>query len=214
MTNQLKTALEQRYSTKQFDPANPAPQDKIDTLLDTLCLAPTSINSQPWHLFVVTNQAQKARMAKAAWDANKGKFQDASHVLLFCAKTNFGKAEIRAIEELVAQVRGGEVNEQRVEMMTNYVNSMSHEMRIEWLKRQVYLVFGQCMLSAALLEMDSCPIEGFLPEQMDDALELHDKGLTSVVAVAIGQRSEDDFNTLDKAAKVRFPREAMITELA
>ncbi|SHG81665.1 nitroreductase family protein [Ferrimonas marina] len=213
MIQTLQTALEQRYSTKVFNPQGNAQEEKIQALLDTLCLAPTSINSQPWHLYLVTDAEQKAKMAKAAWEANAPKFNDGSHLFLFCAKTQFGEAEVREIEALVAQVRGTEVNEQRVAMMTNYVNTMTEEQRLEWMKRQVYLVFGQFLLSCALLDLDSCPVEGFLPEQMDQVLDLKAKGLTSVVAAVVGQRSEEDFNSLDKASKVRFGQDAMITRI-
>ncbi|MBY5991435.1 nitroreductase family protein [Ferrimonas balearica] len=213
MITTLQQAQASRYSTKVFEAGAQVDPDKIDALIDTLCLAPTSINSQPWHLYVISNDEEKARLAEAAWDNNKPKFADGSHLFLFCAKTEFGEAEVRAIEQMVAQVRGGEVDEARVAMMTNYVNAMSPAERQEWMKRQVYLVFGQFLLSCALLDLDSCPVEGFLPEQMDPLLDLQAKGLTSVVAGVVGQRSETDFNTLDKAAKVRFARPQMVTEI-
>jgi nitroreductase/dihydropteridine reductase len=83
----------------------------------------------------------------------------------------------------------------------------------EWLKRQLYIVFGQFLTSCALLDIDSCPIEGFDTKAMDQLLGLKEKGLTSVVSAVIGERDMSDFNTLDKAAKTRFPREKMITEI-
>jgi len=63
------------------------------------------------------------------------------------------------------------------------------------------------------LGVDSCPIEGFDNKAMDKLLGLKEKGLTSIVSAVIGERSPEDFNTLDKAPKVRFPREKMITEI-
>lgn len=213
MINNLKHTLANRYSTKVFDPQGGAEQDKIDALIDTLCLAPTSINSQPWHLYVISNADEKRRLAEAAWDNNKPKFEQGSHLFLFCAKTEFGEAEVRAIEERVAEIRGTEVDEGRITMMTNYVASMTAEQRQEWMKRQVYLVFGQFLMSCAMLEMDSCPVEGFLPGVMDELLDLQSKGLTAVVSGVVGQRHADDFNTLEKAAKVRFERANMVTEV-
>ncbi|HEY5717531.1 MAG TPA: nitroreductase family protein [Motiliproteus sp.] len=213
MIKTLQQALEQRYATKVFDPNGVADEAKIETLIETLRLAPSSINSQPWHLYVITNPDEKARIAAAAWDANQPKFRDGSHLFLFCAKTQFGAAEVREIETQVAAVRGGEVNEDRIAMMTNYVNSMDEAARAEWMKRQVYLLFGQFLLSCALLELDACPVEGFLPEKMDELMALPARGLTSVVIGVVGQRSSNDFNSLDKAAKVRFPRERFLTEV-
>ncbi len=213
MIQTLKQALEQRYTTKVFDPARPADEEKIQVLIETLRLAPSSINSQPWHVFVITNPDEKQRLAAAAWDHNKPKFNDGSHLFLFCARTEFGEKEVRAIEQLVADVRGLPLDEGRVAMMTNYASSMSQADRQEWMKRQVYLMFGQFLLSCALLELDACPLEGFVPETMDGLLGLPERGLTAVVAGVVGQRSADDFNTLEKAAKVRFAKEQVITEI-
>jgi len=213
MIKTLQQALEQRYATKVFDPSGAADEAKIDTLIETLRLAPSSINSQPWHLYVITNPDEKARIAEAAWDANQPKFRDSSHLFLFCAKTQFGAAEVREIEERVAEVRGAAVDEDRISMMTNYVHSMSEAERGEWMKRQVYLQFGQFLLSCALLDLDACPVEGFRPAKMDELMALATRGLTSVVVGVVGQRSTDDFNSLDKAAKVRFTREHFLTEV-
>ncbi|WP_210396160.1 nitroreductase family protein [Motiliproteus sediminis] len=213
MIKSLQQALEQRYATKVFDPSGAADEAKIEILVETLRLAPSSINSQPWHLYLITSAGEKARIADAAWDANKPKFRDSSHLFLFCAKTRFGADEVREIEQLAADVRGVAVNEERVAMMTAYVNTMTDAERLEWMKKQVYLMFGQFLLSCALLDLDACPVEGFLPEKMDELMALKARGLTSVVVGVVGQRSTDDFNSLDKAAKVRFQREQLVTEV-
>ena len=63
-----------------------------------------------------------------------------------------------------------------------------------WLERQLYIALGQVLLGAALLGLDACPIEGFDTAVMDAALDLPQQGLRSVVAVALGWRSADDFN--------------------
>ena len=61
--------------------------------------------------------------------------------------------------------------------------------------------------------LDACPVEGFSREEMDKLLGLEGKGLGSVVVGIVGHRSEEDFNTPAKAAKVRFPREQVVTEI-
>lgn len=213
MIQTLKEALEQRYSTKVFDPTKVAEEEKIQTLIETLRLAPSSINSQPWHLFVISNPHEKERIAEAAWDYNQPKFKDSSHLFVFCAKTEFGENEVREIEQLVADVRGTDLDEERVTLMTNYAGSMGDSVRSEWLKKQVYLQFGQFLLSCALMDLDACPVEGFQPEKMDELLGLTAQGLTSVVVGVVGHRSVNDFNTLDQVAKARFGRDQVVTEL-
>jgi len=90
---------------------------------------------------------------------------------------------------------------------------MGDSVRSEWLKKEVYLQFGQFLLSSALMDLDACPVEGFLSEKMDDLLGLEAQGLTSVVVGVVGHRSANDPNTLDKVAKARFSRDQVVTEL-
>jgi nitroreductase len=60
------------------------------------------------------------------------------------------------------------------------------------------------MTSAALLGVDTCPMEGIEPVNYDRVLGLSAKGFTTVVACAAGYRSEAD--KYAALAKVRFPK--------
>ena len=59
------------------------------------------------------------------------------------------------------------------------------------------------MTSAALLGIDTCAIEGFVPAEYDAILGLKEQGYAPVVCCALGYRSaEDKYADL---AKVRMP---------
>ena len=213
MLEKLQSALQQRYCTKVFKKNSTIDQSKLDALLNTLTLAPTSINSQAWHLYIISDPAEKTRLATASWPNNQGKYNDGAYLCIFCAKTTFSEKDLLELETLTAEIRGVAVNQERMTMLTNYLASMPDEECQEWLIRQVYIVLGQFLTSCAILDIDSCPIEGFDTKAMDELLGLKEKGLTSVVSAVIGERDSDDFNTLEKAAKIRFPREKMMTEI-
>ena len=67
-------------------------------------------------------------------------------------------------------------------------------------------------LDCTLVEkVDACPIEGFLPDKYDAFLNLTDKGLKSVLVMAVGHRSEDD--TFSKLKKVRRGVEEIVIDL-
>ena len=76
-------------------------------------------------------------------------------------------------------------------------------------EKQVYLALGALLQGAGALEIDACPMEGFDQVKLDEVLGLSEQGLTSVVLVALGYRSELDFNA--KLPKSRLPVEALIT---
>ncbi len=80
-----------------------------------------------------------------------------------------------------------------------------------WNTRQVYIALGQLMTAAAVLGIDSCPLEGISAAGYDKVLGLHDSGYATAVACALGYRSpEDKYATVPKA---RFPREQVIAHV-
>jgi nitroreductase len=77
-----------------------------------------------------------------------------------------------------------------------------------WAAHQAYLALGNFITSAALMGIDTCPMEGFQPDEYDRILDLAPKGLASVVCCAVGYRSANDKSATKK--KVRYPREQVI----
>jgi nitroreductase len=78
----------------------------------------------------------------------------------------------------------------------------------EWAGRQSYIALGQFMLACALLEVDACPMEGFVPAEFDKILGLTARGLTATVCCAAGYRAESD--KYAGMPKVRFPAEKLV----
>jgi nitroreductase len=81
-----------------------------------------------------------------------------------------------------------------------------------WSTRQTYIALGNFMTSAALLGIDTCPMEGIVPTQYDEILGLAAQGYKTVVVAAAGYRAATDkYATLPK---VRFAPEDVITHVA
>jgi nitroreductase len=57
------------------------------------------------------------------------------------------------------------------------------------------------------MRIDSCAMEGIIPNKYDEILELTEKWFSTVVALPIGYRSSED--KYSELAKVRFPIEKM-----
>ena len=97
------------------------------------------------------------------------------------------------------------------DIIVDFVNRMSIDERLAWCQRQTYLALQRLMDSAALLNIDACPIEGFLPEKYDEILELPSKNLSSTVCCAVGYRSsEDKYAELPKS---RYSLKKLMTHL-
>jgi nitroreductase len=76
----------------------------------------------------------------------------------------------------------------------------------------VYIALGNFLTSAAILGMDTCPLEGIVPKTYDESLGIaRDVYATRVVAAA-GYRATDD--AYASLAKVRFAKVDVIHHVA
>ncbi len=122
---------------------------------------------------------------------------DASYVDSFFEK-------VREVRSLPPDALGGYRN-----MLVNTIQAMpSH---LDWNARQAYIALGQLMVTAAMLSVDTCPMEGINHVEYDKLLGLDGSDYTTVVACAVGYRHMEDEQA--KAVKVRFDSSDVIVRL-
>ncbi|HEY8900248.1 MAG TPA: NAD(P)H-dependent oxidoreductase [Chthoniobacterales bacterium] len=208
----LLSALRWRYATKQFDPAKKIPAETWAALEDALVLAPSSFGLQPWKFLVITDQAVKESLVGLSWGQRQ--LADASHVVVFTVKHPIDATDVRRHIERTAEVQGTPVESLAgfEKVVAGFVENPPFGLEIRsWSTRQVYIALGQFMSAAALLGIDTCPMEGLDPAAYDKALGLEGTGYFTVAACPAGYRSAEDKSAA--RAKVRFTREAVITHI-
>ena len=202
--SQLLAALNWRYATKTFDATKKIPEATWKTLEETLVLSPSSFGLQPYRFLIVKDPAIRAQLQPHSW--NQTQVVDASHYVVLAGRTAMTEAEIDLFLDRVVQVRG--IPRESLDgyrgMMYGSLLSPGAETRIpHWAALQAYIALGNLMTSAALLGIDTCAIEGFVPAEYDAILGLKEQGYAPVVCCALGYRSaEDKYADL---AKVRMP---------
>jgi nitroreductase len=205
----LLDQLKWRYATKVFDPARKIPAELWEQLEEALILTPSSFGLQPYKFVVVTDPALKAKLRPASW--NPGQIEDCSHLVVFLAQDDMTEASIDEFLARIAEVRGVSTESlggYRGFMVGNLVEGPRHAVIQEWAARQAYIALGNFMTSAAILGVDTCPLEGLVPEQYDAILELAGTGYHTVCACPAGYRSDaDKYATLPK---VRYPKSRLI----
>lgn len=208
-----------RHTAKAFDPNRQIPAETIAKLRTLLRNAPSSVNSQPWHFLIASTPEGRARIAKATQGGfayNEPKVRNASHVVVLCARKTLDDAHLNSIlaqEQLDGRFATPEAQATQDKSRRFYVGLHQAELKDEqyWIERQVYLALGTLLLGAESLEVDACPMEGFDAPLLDSELGLAEQGLTSIVLVALGYRSEGDFNA--KLPKSRLPENEIFSEL-
>jgi nitroreductase len=208
-TSQFVDALQWRYATKAFDPARKIAAETWTALEDSLVLSASSFGLQPYRFLVISDPAKRASLLPHAWGQRQ--VVDASHFVVFAARTAVTEAEIDAFLKLTASTRGIPV-----EALAGYRGMMTGMLLSDgfkpfaphWAARQAYIALGSLLTGAALLGVDTCPMEGFVPTEFDKILGLPEQGLTAVVACALGYRSADD--KYAGLAKVRPPKSSLL----
>jgi nitroreductase len=208
----LVEALHWRYAVKKFDPARKIPDELWRLLEEALVLSPSSIGLQPWKFIVVTDPMLKARLMPAAW--NQSQVVECSHFVVFAVRKNLGAEHVDKHVDRMAEVHGV-VRDSLVkfaQMAMRNLETARQEGRLDmWQTHQLYIALGSFMTAAAVLGIDTCPMEGFEPPKFDEILSLAGGDYASVVACAAGYRSPDDKSALRK--KVRFKAEDVIVRM-
>jgi nitroreductase len=208
----ILAALNWRYATRKFDAARKIPATDWDALEQALVLAPSSIGLQPWKFYVITDQAMKEKLMPAAW--HQVQVVECSHFVVFTVRKDLGSDHVDRHVARMAEVRQITV-ESLVKFRNMAIGNLDKartEGRLDtWQTHQLYIALGQFMASAAVMGIDTCPMEGFEPEKFDEVLGLKPTGYASVVACAAGYRVADERYAAMK--KVRFKTEDVIVRI-
>lgn len=211
-TETLLGQLQWRYATKAFDPARKISASDWVALEEALILTPSSYGAQPYKFVVITDQATKESLVPFSWRQRQP--ADCSHYVVFAAREQNTEADVDRYMARVAEVRGTTPEALagfKKMLMSDIVNGPRGQMALEWSTRQAYIALGNFMTAAALLGIDTCPMEGIEPENYDKVLGLSQMGYRTVVACAAGYRAQDDKYAI--APKVRFAASELIVRV-
>lgn len=214
----LQQIIHQRYATKKYNPNKKIPEDQIEQLVELLQYSPTSINSQPYHFIVTGTPTGKKRIASSMnsgfYTYNRDKVVNASHSIIICSKTDIDRTYLtKTIEK--AYHDGRIESLEKVEQMVNqYMGFIDLHNNVEkdaqnWMAKQCYIALGNLLLGAAMLGIDTTPIEGFDSEILDKEFNLTEQGYMSLVIVTLGYRADDD--AYAKLPKSRLSKEDLFT---
>lgn len=211
-TDSLLQQLQWRYATKKFDPARKIPAADWQSLEQALVLTPSSYGLQPMKFLVITDPVVREKLVPVSWGQRQP--ADCSHYVVFAARVANTEAHVDRYLARIAEVRGGSVEAQagfRKMLVSDVVHGPRGQRALDWATNQAYIALGHFMTSAALLGIDTCPMEGFVPEKYDEILDLPAQGFHAAVACAAGYRAADD--KYSAVPKVRFPADELIAHI-
>ncbi|MCB1233513.1 MAG: NAD(P)H-dependent oxidoreductase [Verrucomicrobiae bacterium] len=210
--SQILDHLRWRYATKRFDPTRRIPDADWAALEEALILTPSSYGLQPWKFLVITRQDTKESLVAPAY--NQRQVADCSHLLVFAVRREMTEADADRLIDFTAETRGIDrqhLSGYRNVMVGDIVTGARSREATHWAQLQSYIALGNFMTCAALMGIDTCPMEGFMAPAFDEALDLAEKGLTTSVLCPAGYRDESD--KYAALPKVRYPKADLIEHL-
>jgi oxygen-insensitive NAD(P)H nitroreductase len=172
----------ERYTTKLYDSSYRLQAEEIDQIKEILCLAPSSINSQPWAFEIIEDDVIKERLSEYSMN-NRGRVRAASHIIVFHVYRSVEVFEQERISRLAEGAQG---------FYRGYVASRGELAVRAWMEHQVYVALGMLLAALPAMGIDSTPMEG-IDLDAYDAILAHEK-YRPIVAVALGRRDPKDEN--------------------
>ncbi|MGB2128381.1 MAG: nitroreductase family protein [Flavicella sp.] len=208
---ELIEKLKWRYAAKAMNGEKIA-QNKIDSILEAVSLAPTSSGLQPFEVYVITNQELKEKIQSIAY--NQSVVGDCSHLFVFAAWDTYTEERINKVFDHVNEERGFENEgwENYRQMLLNSYPPRDAEVNFNHAAKQAYIAFSHAVTAAAFEGVDATPMEGFNAKALDEILEFKEKGLRSCVLLPLGYRNEKQ-DWLVHLKKVRKPIEELVTQI-
>lgn len=215
---QIINAFHFRHATKKFDPTKKISEEDFQFILETGRLSPSSIGIEPWKFIVIQNDELRNKLKEVTW-GGQGQLPTASHFVAILARTiKDTKFDSDYIEHHLQTVKGvasdviPKVQDRYQEFQENDLQILENERTmLDWAGKQTYIALGNMMTAAAMIGIDSCPIEGFNYDAVHQLFQdnglLEDGHFDVSVMVAFGYRVEQP------RPKTRKPSEEIVTWL-
>jgi nitroreductase len=211
MYTDLIKSLQKRYAVKKFDASKQLSAAQIEDILEAARLTATSYGLQLMKVVVVEDPELREKLVNCSFGQRQ--VADASHLLVLCREREL---DLDHFEDYISNVSSTRDVEKSTldgfkNMMTKSILTKSKEEQVTWMDKQIYILLGNLLTACAVLGIDSCPMEGFIPDEYDEILGLEKENLSAVLALPVGFRAADDPNAQRK--KVRRSEDQFILKV-
>lgn len=200
-------ALSRRYSVKKFNPEMIIPQETLLNILEAGKLAASSQGLQPYKIFVVESKEMKEQLIPAFY--NPSQISTCSHLIVLVSKKDMEETYLDGYFNHISEVREHPVENLNLfrKSITNHFSRQEHDDILNWAEKQSYIVLANLMYAAAIENVDTCPMEGFRQDVIEEILNIDSQKEKVTVTLALGYRSDED--QFQHMKKVRKPNEKL-----
>jgi nitroreductase len=166
-----------RYTCKGYDPDKKVSEEDFKTIIEAGRLAPSSMGFEPWKFVLINNKHIKDKIKPHAWGGEKS-LEGASHFVVILTRSpkdmHYDSDYIQYIQRDI-QKFSDELREPRKEKYKNFQIEdfkllESDRALFDWACKNTYIALANMLTAAAILGVDSTPIEGFHRENLEKVL--------------------------------------------
>lgn len=208
----IRQAFDRRVAVRVYNDQKIA-KDDMELILDAAWLSPSSVGLEGWRFIVLENPDVKKQLKKVSWGAQY-QLETASHFVLLVASKEVKFDSDNIYQSLIR--RGISDQEGLKTRLERYQSFQENDLAMteprhyfDWAAKQTYIALANMMTTASFLGIDSCPIEGFDYQKVNQILadaELINPDIEGIASMlSLGYRLRDP-----KHPRSRKPREEVI----
>jgi nitroreductase len=197
MEKTFEEALAFRHACKIFDETKKINEEDLTYILEAGRKAPSSFGMEPWKFLVITNQELKEKLKPVCW--NQAQITTCSHLVVVLAAIEAVKPEFGEVER---KFKRREMPQEKLDMYLGlYANHLKQTLSTDeniyaWTAKQTVFAIENMMMAAAIKGVDSCAIEGFEKEKVEEILALDTKKYQLSTIIPFGYRINEQSSQL------------------
>jgi nitroreductase len=192
---EILSVFEFRHACKEFDPVQRISDDDFHFIMETARLSPSSFGIEPWEFLIIQNPEIREELKTYTWGGQK-QLPTCSHlVVCLTKKACFMRHDSDYVYTFMKEIQQNtdELLEKRRQIFkkfqeTDFSLLENDRTLFDWSCKQTYIAMGNMMTAAAMIGIDSCPIEGFQKKEVEQVLvrscdmDLEKHGVSYMVA--------------------------------
>jgi len=189
--------MDYRHACKEFDTSKKISDENIHTILESGRKSPSSFGMEPWKFLVITNEKLKENIRPLCW--NQVQITSCSHLIIILAKIEDVKPSSGIpLKRFSRRDMSAEKLDFYIDLYAKHLNNTlsTNENIYHWTSKQTYLAASNMMSCAASLKIDSCPIEGFEKENLEELLALDTSKYQVSLVLPFGYRKNEQSKQL------------------
>ena len=202
MKNEFIKAMDFRHACKLFDENKKISDEDISYILECARKSPSSFGMEAWKFLVITNQELKEKLRPLCWD--QAQITSCSHLVIVLAGIESVKPESGIVRKrFERRAMPQEKLEFYLELYTSHLKETlsSDENIYAWTAKQTYIAAANMMSGAAMIGIDSCAIEGFDKNSVEELLGLDKTKYQLSMVLPLGYRINEQSEQLRCSAE-------------